>query len=82
MFQITASLSYKGAVIQVLGMSTLSNKELCSMAFDCQIPPHVPVVTWNVTFPDRPKPTPRPPQPPAVCGRIFYLRKMIIFILF
>jgi hypothetical protein len=53
-------------VIQVLGMSPLTNKELCSLAFECQVPPDFPVVNWNVTFPDKPKPPPRPPQPPTV----------------
>ncbi len=47
-------------------MSPLTNKELCSLAFDCKAPPDFPVVGWNVTFPDKPKPTPRPPQPPVV----------------
>ena len=27
---------------------------------------HFPVVQWNVTFPSKPKPTPKPPQPPSV----------------
>ncbi|CAF2554038.1 unnamed protein product [Rotaria sp. Silwood2] len=56
---------YKNVIIEVLAMSPLTNKELCSLAFECQAPPYFPVVIWNVTFPDKPKPTPRPPQPPA-----------------
>ncbi|CAF1463162.1 unnamed protein product [Adineta ricciae] len=56
---------YKNAVIEVLALSPLTNKELCSLAFECAAPPYFPVVNWNVTFPDKPKPTPQPPQPPA-----------------
>ncbi|CAF4063326.1 unnamed protein product, partial [Rotaria sp. Silwood1] len=56
---------YKNVIIEVLSMSPLTNKELCSLAFECQAPPYFPIVSWNVTFPDKPKPTPRPPQPPA-----------------
>ncbi|CAF3066537.1 unnamed protein product [Rotaria socialis] len=56
---------YKNIVIEVLAISPLTNKELCSLAFECQAPPYFPVVGWNVTFPNKPKPTPRPPQPPT-----------------
>ncbi|CAF3614912.1 unnamed protein product [Rotaria sordida] len=56
---------YKNVIIEVLVMSPLTNKELCSLAFECQPPPYFPIVGWNVTFPDKPKPTPRPPQPPS-----------------
>ncbi|CAF3896250.1 unnamed protein product, partial [Adineta steineri] len=34
-------------------------------AFDCQPETDFPVFSWNVTFPNKPKPTPRPPQPPS-----------------
>ncbi|CAF1108747.1 unnamed protein product [Adineta steineri] len=56
---------YKNAVIEVLAMSPLTNKDLCSLAFECPKSPYAPVITWNVTFPNKPKPTPRPPQPPT-----------------
>jgi hypothetical protein len=49
-------------------MSPLTNKELCSLAFECEAPSYFPLVNWNVTFPDKPKPTPQPPQPPTVNG--------------
>ena len=51
-------------------MSSLTNKELCALAFECKAPPYFPIINWNVTFPDKPKPTPRPPQPPTVCNLI------------
>jgi hypothetical protein len=47
-------------------MSALTNRELCSLAFECQAPEYFPVVNWNVTFTNKPKPAPRPPQPPTV----------------
>lgn len=47
-------------------MSTLTNKELCSLGFECQPPSYFPLVGWNVTLPNKPKPTPQPPQPPTV----------------
>ena len=53
-------------MIEVLGITTLTTKELCSLAFECQAPARFPLVNWNVTFPNVPKPTPRPPQPPSV----------------
>ena len=53
-------------VIEVLGVTPLTTKELCSLAFQCQAPTGFPLVSWNVTFPNKPKPTPRPPQPPTV----------------
>jgi hypothetical protein len=56
----------QNAVIEVLALSALTNKELCSLAFECQAPAYFPVVNWNVTFPNKPKPIPRPPQPPTV----------------
>lgn len=53
-------------VIEVLGVTKLTTKELCSLAFECQAPTGFPLVNWNVTFPSQPKPAPRPPQPPKV----------------
>jgi hypothetical protein len=58
--------SIQNAVIEVLTLSPLTNKELCSLAFECQAPPDFPLVNWNVSFPDKPKPAPRPPTPPTV----------------
>ncbi len=47
-------------------LTSYNNKQLCSLAFDCQKPLDYPILTWNVTFPDKPKPPPQPPQPPKV----------------
>lgn len=54
-------------MIAVISSSSYSNKQLCAFAFDCRKVFDYPVLIWNVTFPaDRPKPTPRSPQPPEV----------------
>lgn len=58
--------SKQTVVIEVLGLSPVTNKELCSLAFECEAPRGTPLITWNITLPDKPKPTPRPPQPPTV----------------
>ncbi len=54
------------AVFQVIELATLTDKQLCSLAFECQPQTDFPALSWNVTLPDTPKPTPRPPQPPSV----------------
>ncbi len=46
-------------------MSPLTNKELCAVAFDCENQGDFPILQWNITVPGS-KPTPQPPQPPAV----------------
>jgi len=50
----------------VLVTSPLDNKGLCALAFQCDAQSNIPFLKWNVTFPDKPKPTPKPPQPPSV----------------
>ena len=56
-------------MIEILALSPLTNKELCSLAFECKAAHAYPVITWNVTFPTTPKPEPSPPQPPSVSSR-------------
>jgi hypothetical protein len=53
----------------VIEITPLTNKELCTLAFECEPQTDFPALSWNVTFPARPKPTPRPPQPPSVSSR-------------
>ena len=60
-----AAHEYMPAVFEVVKLAPLTNKELCSLAFECEPQRDFPVFSWNVTFPDKPKPTPRPPQPPS-----------------
>ena len=47
-------------------ITPLDDLELCSLAFECQPQVDFPKLSWNVTLPNTPKPTPRPPQPPSV----------------
>ena len=54
------------AVFQVIELATVTDTELCSLAFECKPQTDYPALMWNVTLPDTPKPTPRPPQPPSV----------------
>lgn len=54
------------SVIQVLALSALSTKDLCSLAFECKSSSSFPLIQWNVTFPNKPKPIPKPPQAPEV----------------
>jgi hypothetical protein len=54
------------AVFQVVELAPLTDKQLCSLAYECEPQTDFPVLSWNVTLPDTPKPTPRPPQPPSV----------------
>ena len=58
-------------MLQVVQLAALTNKQLCSLAFECQPQTDFPVFSWNVTFPNKPKPTPKPPQPPAVSDVFF-----------
>jgi hypothetical protein len=37
-------------------------KLTCALAFQCDAQSNIPLLKWNVTFPDKPK----PPQPPSV----------------
>ncbi|CAM2712972.1 unnamed protein product [Rotaria socialis] len=60
-----AAHEYIGAVFQVLELAPLNNRQICSLAFECQPQTDFPIFSWNVTFPDKPKPTPQPPQPPS-----------------
>ncbi|CAF1450802.1 unnamed protein product [Adineta ricciae] len=58
---------YRDAVIAVISQSSYSNKQLCALALNCRKQFDYPILTWNVTFPsDKPKPLPKPPQPPKV----------------
>lgn len=50
----------------MLTKSHLTEKQLCAITLGCEKQSDFPVFSWNVTFPDKPKPHPRPPQPPAV----------------
>ena len=47
-------------------MSPLNSKGLCALAFQCEPQFDFPLLRWNVTFRDTPKPKPRPPKPPSV----------------
>jgi hypothetical protein len=60
-------------VFQVLELAPLTNKQICSLAFECQPQTDFPILSWNVTLPDTPKPTPRPPQPPSVSRILFFM---------
>ncbi|CAF4257182.1 unnamed protein product, partial [Rotaria sp. Silwood2] len=60
-----AAHEYMGVVFQVVELAPFNNKQLCALAFECQPQRDFPAFSWNVTFPDKPKPTPRPPQPPS-----------------
>ncbi len=53
------------AAIEILTVTPLTNKELCALAFDCNDQTRFPALEWNITIPGS-KPTPKPPQPPAV----------------
>ncbi|CAF1219201.1 unnamed protein product [Adineta steineri] len=63
---IGAVHEYRDAVIAVISLSSYSNKQLCQLVFKCYKQIDYPIITWNVTFPDKPKPLPQPPQPPQV----------------
>ncbi|CAF1053714.1 unnamed protein product, partial [Rotaria sordida] len=64
---IGAVHEYKDAVIEVISLSSYSNKQLCALVFNCYERFDYPILTWNVTFPtDKPKPLPQPPQPPKL----------------
>ena len=52
--------------MKVIAESRLTSKQLCALAFDCERQFDFPILNWNVTFPDKPKPPPRPPQTPSV----------------
>ncbi|CAF0859177.1 unnamed protein product [Adineta ricciae] len=56
---------YKNAVLEIIVKSPLNNKGLCALAFKCDSQFNYPLLNWNVTIPDKLKPTPRPPQPPS-----------------
>ncbi|CAF1215109.1 unnamed protein product [Adineta steineri] len=56
---------YKNSVLEIIAMSPLNNKGLCALAFKCESQFDFPLLKWNVTLPNKPKPTPRPPQPPT-----------------
>ncbi|CAF0864468.1 unnamed protein product [Didymodactylos carnosus] len=56
---------YKHVLIEILQISTLTNKEICGLAFNCVKQSDIPMLKWNVTFPDKPKPDPIPPLPPS-----------------
>ncbi len=69
------------AVIAVINSTSYNNKQLCSLAFDCQKQFDYPIVAWNITLPsDKPKPPPRPPQPPKVNYQYALYRLAISFI--
>ncbi len=53
-------------MIEILTTSPLDHKGLCALAFQCETQANFPLLNWNVTFPDKPKPTPIPAQPPSV----------------
>lgn len=50
----------------VINSTNYTDKQLCSLALNCQKHAEYPILIWNVTLPDKPKPVPRPPQPPKV----------------
>ncbi|CAM4785122.1 unnamed protein product [Rotaria magnacalcarata] len=56
---------YKHVVVEVLTKAHLTDQQLCAITFGCEKQSDFPVFSWNVTFPDKPKPPPQPPQPPA-----------------
>ncbi|CAF1315960.1 unnamed protein product [Adineta ricciae] len=60
-----AAHEYISVVFQVVQLAPLTNKQICALAFECQPQRDFPVFSWNVTFPDKPKPTPQPPKPPS-----------------
>ncbi|CAF0924132.1 unnamed protein product [Rotaria sp. Silwood1] len=60
-----AAHEYMGVMFQVVELTHFNNKQLCSLAFECEPQRDFPIFSWNVTFPDKPKPSPRPPQPPS-----------------
>ena len=62
---LDAAHEYMPTVFEVVKLSPLSDKELCSLAFECQPQRDFPILAWNVTLPSNSKPTPRPPQPPS-----------------
>jgi len=49
-----------------MNLTSYSSKQLCSLALGCNKQYDYPVLVWNVTFPDKPKPQPKAPQPPKV----------------
>ena len=54
-------------MIEVIALSSYTNKQLCALVFDCNKRSDYPIIMWDVTFPsDKPKPPPRPPRPPKV----------------
>ncbi len=53
-------------MINVLNLTSYTSKQLCSLALGCNKHYDYPILAWNVTFPDKPKPQPRAPQPPEV----------------
>ena len=56
--------------------SPLNHQELCSVVLDCG-PIKNPILNWNITLPNVPKPPLKPPSQPKV---LFY--KKIIFNIF
>lgn len=52
--------------MKVIAESHLTSKQLCALALNCERQFDFPVLIWNVTFPDKPKPPPQPPHPPLV----------------
>ena len=59
-------------------LAPLTSKEICALAFGCEPQTNFPVFSWNVTFPNTPKPTPRPPQPPSVSKITFNISQIKI----
>lgn len=53
-------------MVTVINSTNYTDNQLCSVALNCERHSEYPFLTWNVTFPDKPKPSPRPPQPPQV----------------
>jgi len=65
----------KGAVINVINDTTLTDNELCSVFIGCD-PVTNPILVWNITLPNVPKPPivpPIPPQPGSPTLRILQL---------
>ncbi|CAF4684401.1 unnamed protein product [Rotaria socialis] len=61
---VGAIYEYWECVIEVIGASSLTSRELCALALDCENQSDFPKLNWNITVPGR-KPPPRPPQPPS-----------------
>ena len=60
----------KDSVLSIINDTTLTDEELCSFALNCA-PITNPIINWNISLPDVPKPPVNPIIPPSVTHTIF-----------